>query len=268
MPVDLTLPAAAILGRDLLVPLGGISAILAMLGMILVLPIMIGQRREIARLTGWMDREPAAGTTEFQAVSSEATMPRGFPSAGVPGHSSAAERVTSDRPALERIGTSEQRAIALEQAPWWRRVVERGPRHPLVISLLAILLAVGVFLAVGHFLRAGEEGGKGAPVDPASVTVVVLNASTSSGLAGSVSDDLAASSFDVAGTSVADDDAKASIVMYADGGDARRKAKAVARKLGISDVEPFDKEALAAANGADVVVFAADDLAKSSGGGG
>jgi LytR cell envelope-related transcriptional attenuator len=267
MPVDLTLPAAAVIGRDLLVPLGGIAAILAMLGMILVLPILVGQRREIARLTGWMDREPDAGTTEFQAIGTEATIARGIGPSGPPGYSSAAERVTTDRPALERIGTSEQRAIALEQAPWWRRVIERGPRHPLVISLLAIAMAVGVFIAVGHFLRAGEEGGRGAPIDPASVTVVVLNASTSSGLAGSVSDDLTAATFDVASTSVASDDAKESIVMYADT-DSRRKARAVARELGISEVKPFDKEALAAANGADVVVFAADDLAKSSGGGG
>lgn len=265
MPVDLTLPFAAVIGRDLLVPLGGAAAILAMLGMLLVLPIIVGQRREIARLTDWMEREPDAGTTEFQAISPAATMPRGFP--GGPARSSAADRVTGDRPALERIGTSEQRAIALEQAPWWRRVVERGPRHPLVISLLAILVAVGIFFAVGHFLRAGEEGGKGAPVDPASVSVVVLNASTSSGLAGTISDDLTAASFDVTSTSVADDDAKESVVMYADRG-SRRKAKSVARKLGVSRIEPFDKEALAAANGADVVVFAADDLAKPAGGGG
>jgi len=266
MPPDLILPVAAVLGRDLLVPLGGAAAILAMAGMVLVLPILIGQRREIARLTDWMEHEPDAGTTEFQAIAIEATMPRGLPG-GVPARSSAAERVTGDRPALERIGTSEQRAIAYRQAPWWRRVIERGPRHPLVISLLAILLAAGIFFAVGHFLRAGEEGGKGSPVDPASVSVVVLNASTSSGLAGTVSDDLTAASFDVTSTSVASDDTKESVVMYGDGA-SRREARAVARKLGISRIEPFDKEALAAANGADVVVFAAEDLAKTAGGGG
>ena len=257
MPLDLTL-TAALVGRDLLVPLGGIAAILAMVGMILLVPIFVTQRREIGRLTGWMDAEPDAGTTEFQAIQLEATMPRGF--------SPAADRVTSDRPALERVGTTEQHAIALANAPWWRRVLERGPRHPLVISLIAILLGVAVFFAAAHFLRAGDEGGKGAPVDPASVSVVVLNASSSSGLAGDVSDDLSTARFDVANTSVAEQGTNESLVMYADGADARRKAKAVAKELGIKTVKPFDQEALAEANGADVVVFAGNDLDKSSGG--
>ena len=258
MPVDLTLPAAAIIGDDLLVPLGGVAAILALLGMFLLVPIFVTQRREIARLTDWMDREPDAGTTEFQAIPVEATMPRGF--------SPAADRVTSDRPALARVGTTEQHAIALANAPWWKRVLERGPRHPLVISLIAIGLGVAVFFAVGHFLRAGEEGGKGAPVDPTTVSVVVLNASASSGLAGDVSDELTTGRFEVANTSVAEDGTDKSLVAYSDEAESRRKARAVAKALGIKTVKPFDKEALAEANGADVVVFAGDDLVKPSGG--
>ena len=253
---DLTLPIAALVGKGLLIPLGGIAALFAMLGMILLIPIFVTQRREISRLVGWMDREPDAGTRSFQAIPAPgATIPR-F------GRSPAADRVTSERPALERVGTSEQQAIALEQAPWWRRVVERGPRHPLVISLAAILFAVAVFFAAAHFLRAGDEGGKGSPVDPASVSVVILNASSSSGLAGTLSNDLTAADFDVANTSVAQDGIKESLVMYSDTADGRREARAVAKALGISTVKPFDKEAEAEANGADVVVFAGDDLAK------
>ena len=141
-------------------------------------------------------------------------------------------------------------------------MVERGPRHPLVISLAAILFAVAVFFAAAHFLRAGDEGGKGSPVDPASVSVVILNASSSSGLAGTLSNDLTAADFDVANTSVAQDGIKESLVMYSDTADGRREARAVAKALGISTVKPFDKEAEAEANGADVVVFAGDDLAK------
>lgn len=253
---ELTLPFAALVGKDLLIPLGGIAAIFAMLGMLLLLPLFVNQRREISRLVGWMDREPDAGTRSFQAI------PPPGAAAGRFGRSSAADRVTSDRPALERVGTAEQQAIALERAPWWRRVVERGPRHPLVISLAAILLAVAIFFAAAHFLRAGDEGGKGSPVDPATVSVVILNASSSSGLAGSLSDDLTTADFDVANTSVAEDGTKQSLVMYSDGAEGRRKARAVAKELGIKTVKPFDKEAEAGANGADVVVFAGDDLAK------
>lgn len=260
---ELTLPLAALVGKGLLIPLGGIAALFAMLGMLLVLPIAISQRREIGRLVDWMDREPDAGTREFRAISAAAAT-SGPTFTG--GRSVAADRVTSERPALARVGTAEQQAIELEKAPWWRRVIIRGPRHPLVISLAAIVFAVVVFFAAAHFLRAGEEGGKGAPVDPATVSVVVLNASTSSGLAGDLSDELAAGEFDVANTSVAESGTDKSVVMYSDAPDARRQARSVAKALGVSKIEPFTKEAEAEANDANVVVFAGDDLAKAPGG--
>jgi hypothetical protein len=260
MLADLTPPLAGLVGNSLLVPLGGIAALFAMLGMLLVLPILISQRREIRRLVGWMNQEPDAGTEEFRAIAPTAA--GAFPA----GRSSAANRVTSERPALARVGTTEQQALALERAPWWRRVIVRGPRHPLVISLAAIVFFVLVFIAAAHFLRAGEEGGKGAPVDPANVTVVVLNASTSSGLAGDLADQLTSGRFDVTNTSVAEAGTDRSIVMYTDTADGRRRARAVAKALGVSKVKPFDKEAEAEANGADVVVFAGDDLAKAAGG--
>ncbi len=260
----LTIPAAAdsVLGRDLLEPLGGISALLAMVGMIILLPLFISQRREIGRLVEWMNRDPEAGTREFTAIAATGPVP-GMARRG--GHSPAAERVTSERPALERVGTSEQQALALERAPLWRRVIVRGPRHPLVIALVAIAVAAGIFFAFANFLRPGEEGGKGAPIDPSTVSVVVLNASTSSGLAGDLSDQLTRGTFDVAGTSVAADGTEKSVVKYATPAN-RREAKAVAKALGISIVEPFDAEAEAAANDADVVVIAGDDIAKASGG--
>jgi hypothetical protein len=265
MLAELTLPLAGLVGNSLLVPLGGIAALFAMLGMLLLVPIFASQRREIRRLTGWMNQEPDAGTKEFRAITPAAGATA--PGAAIPaGRSSAADRVTSERPALARVGTTEQQALALERAPWWRRVIIRGPRHPLVISLAAVVFAVLVFVAAAHFLRAGEEGGKGAPVDPANVSVVVLNASSSSGLAGDLSDQLTAARFEVTNTSVAEARTDRSIVMYTDTADGRRRARAVAKALGVSKVKPFDKEAEAEANGADVVVFAGDDLAKAPGG--
>jgi len=244
MHLALTVAAAdSLLGKSLLVPLGGIAALLAALGMALLVPILLNQRREIARLTGWMDREPDAGTREFRAITPPAR-----------GTSAAAERVTSDRPALERIGTAEHRAI---------EAIERGPRHPLVISLIALLVAVAIVIAVGLFLRAGDgDGGKG--IDPSTVSVVVLNASTSSGLAGQVADQLGNRDFDVIGTSVANGGSGRSIVRYADG--QKRQAELVAKVVGIDTVKPFDKEAEAAADEAEVVAFVGDDVARADGG--
>jgi hypothetical protein len=262
MLADLTIPLAAesLVGKDLLEPFGGLAALLALVGMLFLLPLFISQRREIGRLVEWMNRDPEAGTREFTAIAAAGPVPG---MARPAGYSPAAERVTSERPALERVGTSEQQA--LEQAPRWRRMIVRGPRHPLVIALVAVALAAGIFFAVAHFLRADDEGGRGAPVDASTVSVVVLNASTSSGLAGDLSDQLTAGAFDVAGTSVANDGTDKSVVKYASPAN-RREAKAVAKALGIPIIEPFDAEAEAAANGADVVVVAGDDVAKASGG--
>ncbi|MCB0876127.1 MAG: LytR C-terminal domain-containing protein [Solirubrobacterales bacterium] len=256
MDAALTITAAteSLLGKGLLVPLGGIAAILAMLGMLLLLPIFLNQRREIARLTGWMDREPDAGTQEFRAIPA---------SVAYTGSSAAADRVTSERPALARIGTAEQRAIELQRAPWWRRVIERGPRHPLVISIVAILLAAGIFYGVAHFLRA-ESNDAPDRLDPSTVSVVVLNASSSAGLAGEVSDRLSNRDFDVIGTSVANGGSGKSIVRYSPGAD--REAKLVAKVLGIDSIKPFDNEAKAAANNrAEVVAFVGDDVAGAGG---
>jgi hypothetical protein len=243
MQAALTVTAAteSLLGKGLLVPLGGAAALLAMIGMTLLVPIFLNQRREITRLTEWMDREPDAGTTEFRAI----------PPPGR-GTSPAADRVTSERPALERVGTAEQRAI---------EVIERGPRHPLLIAIVAVVVGAGIFFAVAHFLRAGDGGGDGNRIDPSTVSVVVLNASTSSGHAGQVADDLGSRDFDVIGTSVANGGSGKSIVRYADG--QQRQAKLVARSLGIETVKPFDKEAEAAADEAEVVAFVGDDVARA-----
>jgi len=250
-----TAATESLLGRDLLVPLGGIAGLLALAGMALLLPILLSQRREIGRLTDWMSREPDAGTREFRALAAP----------GAYTGSSAADRVTSERPALARIGTAEQRAIEYRRAPWWRRVIERGPRHPLVISIAAILVAGAVFYGVARFLRA--ESGETPPgrIDPGSVSVIVLNASSSAGLAGEVADQLGNRDFDVIGTSVANGASNKSVVRYATG--AEREAKLVARVLGIKSIKPFDSEATAAANNqADVVAFVGDAVARSQDG--
>jgi hypothetical protein len=256
MHAVLTVTAAteSLLGKGLLVPLGGIAAILAMLGMLLLLPIFLNQRQEISRLTDWMNREPDAGTREFRAISAPGTWTG----------SAAADRVTSERPALERIGTAEQRAIELQRLPWWRRVIERGPRHPLVISIFVIVIAGAIFYAAAHFLRAGSNDNAPDRIDPGTVSVVVLNASSSSGLAGDVSDQLSNRDFDVIGTSVANGGSGKSIVRYAKGSD--REAKLVAKVLGIKSIKPFDNEAEAAAdNQAEVVAFVGDDVVVDAG---
>lgn len=253
------LPLAApesLIGEQLFVPLGGGAAILALLGMLMLLPLLITQRREIDRLREWHDREPEAGDQGPRPAQTTAYRSTG--------PMTAAERVTSERPALARIGTAERAAIELEQAPFWRRVIIRGPRHPLVLSLGALILAATAIIVVGLVLRAEPENGGGVGIDPAEVDVVILNASSMPGLAGAVGDRVERDEFNVTGTTVAQDSSRGSVVQYADG--AKPEARAVARSLGITIGGPFDPYAEAKAAGADVVVIAGDDLAKARNG--
>lgn len=253
MPALPLAAAESLLGQGLLVPLGGAAAILAMIGMLMLLPLLISQRREIGRLIDWYEREPQAG--EIGAPEPPPTLVRR------PGPMTAAERVTSERPALARIGTSERAAIELDRASLWRRIVIRGPRHPLVISLIALIVAVAVIVTAGLLLRAhSESSSRGAGLDSSTVSVVVLNGSSSPGLAGTIADGIGKDGFNVTATSVAQKPVKSSVVEYAKG--AKAEARAVARSLGITVGGKFDTYAESKAEGAHVVVIAGDDLAK------
>lgn len=248
------------IGSDLLAPLGGAAAILALLGMALILPLFVSQRREISRLRAWHERDPEAGDSGEPEPATA-----GFAALRGTGPMTPAERVTSERPALERIGTSERAALELEAAPFWKRVIIRGPRHPLVISVLALVVAAGIFSGAVLLIRAGDEGTPAVRgIDKASFQVVVLNASPFPGLAGNVADDLEAAKFVIGGSTSAPDSAGSSTVRYADG--FAKEARAVARRLnGIPDVEPFNSQAEAAAEGAAIVVVVAEDLADNGG---
>ena len=256
------LPVAApesLVGEDLLVPLGGGAAILALLGMIVLLPIFISQRREIGRLIDWYEREPEAGDQGPQPALPQTASFRST------GPMTAAERVTSERPALARVGTAEHAAIELEQAGLWRRVAIRGPRHPLVLSIIALVLAAAVIITVGLLLRADSNEGRGGSLDRPAIEVVVLNASSSSGLAASVGDQIAADDFSVTDTTVAQDNVAKSEVQYAANVKrAKQMARAVARSLGITVGGPFDTYSKAKAAGADVVVIAGEDLVEKA----
>jgi len=234
--------------------LGGAAAALALLGLLLLLPLYISHRREVVRLRAWMDHEPEAGTTEFRAVPA----PGATAATGPAGRMTPAERVTSERPALARITTAEHAALQRQQTPFLRRALERGPRHPLVLTILALLVAAGVFVAAAQLIRSSsDESGGGGMLDRASVQVVVVNAAASSGVGGDVGENLAADGFDVTGFTAASDSAKRSAVMYAEG--ARPSGNAVARSLGLPPAVPFDAAAEAAAAGADVIVIAGKD---------
>lgn len=240
------------LDAELIEVLGAVAAALATLGLLLVLPIYLNHRREVERLLEWKERDPDAGTTEFRAIPAPETARAG-------GKLSPAERVTSERPALSRISTGEYAAFEPEPEPvgFWRRVVERGPRHPLVLTIAAILVGVAAFVIASQLIRSDDETKGPGAVDPATVEVAVVNATSEPGVGSAVSRRLEAKGFVVASNTAAPSPAKQSGTFFGQG--QRREGRAVARALGLGAPEPFAAEQEAAADGADVVVVAGED---------
>lgn len=249
------LAASESINTELIEILGAGAAVLATIGLLLVLPIFLDHRREIGRLLEWKERDPDAGTTEFRAIA---------PPAAPTGKMTPAERVTSERPALSRIATGEYALIEPEPPGFWQRVIERGPRHPLVLTILAVLVGVAAVVIAAQVIRSDDETKGGGGVDPASVQVAVVNATAEPGVGNDVADRLEAKGFRIASNSVASNSEKESAVFYGKG--ERNAGKAVARVLKLPRPTPFGPEQEAAADGADVVVVAGEDGAATGGG--
>jgi hypothetical protein len=112
--------------------------------------------------------------------------------------------------------------------------------------------------------QGGNDGGDGArkqpAVNPASVTVAVLNGTTVPGLARQVSDDVQQRGFRVGNVDNSPDSSQQraeSVVQFARGH--RREAVALARRLKIGQREPIDPSVQQLAGDATVVVIAGQD---------
>ncbi len=232
---------------------GAFAAVAASLGLLLVLPLYLTQRREVRRLLEWREHEPERGEGDALAPTL-APAPR---SAEI-GPLSPAERVTADRPALERI-TAERAAIT--SPSFWRRTIARGPRHPLILSAAALLVAIAVVAVVALAgPGGGEESGGQGKLDRGAVNVIVLNGSSKSGFAGKVADSLAADGFTEVRTGTTGT-SRQTVVLF--DRQRRREAKVIARQLGVEVVQPLDRASRAVAPDAAVVVVAGEDRARS-----
>jgi LytR cell envelope-related transcriptional attenuator len=248
----------------------GFIALGALLGMLLLLPLYLSQRRDVKRLRSLIANEPDyasedlakserrldAAETELEEITgATAIAPPPAEGAGIP----AATRVTHDRPALERI-TMER--AALEPHPRWRRFVSRvtQPRALVAIGLVALLLGAGAIFVTQSLLSDDDapqqQQGPGRVV-PADVDVAVFNGTSINGLAGKVADDVEAAGYNVVViTNTAPGFAKTE-VLYADG--QKPAAQKVGVDLGVKKVNPLDRELREQSEGADVVVIAGED---------
>jgi hypothetical protein len=104
----------------------------------------------------------------------------------------------------------------------------------------------------------GGQGGGG--VNPANVVVAVLNGTTVPGLAATLSDEVVAAGFrDGTITNFSDQQLAESVVQYVPGHEP--EARAVGRRLGISQREPVTPSSRALAGDATVIVIAGADKA-------
>jgi LytR cell envelope-related transcriptional attenuator len=274
-------------GSDLL-PFSEVTSVIAavsVIGIFLLLPLYLSQRRDVHRLREWMqanpghpaedlavserildvaerdlarayaDRgEPVPGTMEFEAVRAATAVkePTKGDTAALPLEESL---LTSERPALAQV-TMER--SALEPHPKWKRFAGRAtqPRWLAIIALVALGLGVGGIIIVDRVLRDDGDGG-GVVVEPGGIEVAVLNTTTASGIAGRVAGDIEDSGFIRGQVGNIERDTDQTIVMYAP--DQKRAAKRVARTLDDVAVQQMDREVQTAAGGADVVVILGQD---------
>jgi hypothetical protein len=171
--------------------------------------------------------------------------------------------------------------------PWYRRMF-RNPRY--VVLLIAGILIVGGAAAFGVTqLSSDDTGGTPAPsngsssgggdqsadggqqqkkkqapaVKPADVTVAVLNGTTVPGLAKQVGDQVAAKGFQlgtVANTADQEQQRAESVVLFASGH--KNEARAVGKRLGITQYQEIDSASQQLAGDATVVVIAGADLSQ------
>jgi hypothetical protein len=158
--------------------------------------------------------------------------------------------------------------------PWYRRLLAE-PRY--LLLMLGGILIVGGGAAFGLSELAKEEAPppreervadagdeerseskRRPPVNPASVTVSVLNGTTVPGLAAQIGDRVESQGFQLGNVTNNPDQQRAeSVVLFAPNHE--REAAAVGRRLGIGQREPVDPGSQALGGDATVIVIAGAD---------
>jgi LytR cell envelope-related transcriptional attenuator len=262
-----------------LLPFDEVAALVAtasILGVILLAPLYLSQRRDIRRLREWMLRNPEHASadlalSESRLDNTEVELERIYAERGEPVPATdehpatevhpaltpAAARVTSERPALERI-TMER--AALEPHQQLRRFGSWAtqPRWLAALAVGAFVIAAGAIIAVQQGLLEDEPNGAAA-VDRSGIEVAVLNTTSAGGLGGQTSRRIQDAGYLPGEVETFVREADQTVVMYQRGEE--RAAKRVARDLGEPRpaVQKIDREVQGTVPTADVVVILGQD---------
>jgi hypothetical protein len=250
--------------------IGAVIAAIGLAGILLLIPLYVSQRRDIKRLRAWMERDPEHPQRDFAASEArldraERELERLYAERGEPIEETAVypgprADATAERPALQRFTVEME---ALEPHPRFRRFARRlgQPRWLVAIALVALAAAVAAIpLSRLALSPGGGEGSAGvAALDPATISVSVLNATTSAGLAGQTAAEVEEAGFTLAETAAIGDQRSRSVVMFMPG--RRPLARKVGAEIGIRRVERIEPAVRRAAGDADVVVVVGEDRA-------
>ena len=164
----------------------------------------------------------------------------------------------------------------------WRVRPWTAPRYLALIVAGVIVLGLGGTVGVLALTGGGKKSSKGLqgapvdlpsaqqkpsskshhaagpPIDPSTVTVSVLNATQVTGLASHFGQKVSTAGFRLGNVATASQQQRAeSVVLYRPGNS--RQARAVARRLGISQIEPADAQSATLAGAATVIVVVGAD---------
>src|SRR5215211_3891426 len=238
---------------DLVVDLPAYVSLAAILAFILLFSLYASQRRDLQRLSAWMERDPGHPSADVAASETlldraEAELEELFSAdeaesgpaleheeaaagAEAPAPARAAKPATSERIAMERE--------ALKPHPRWRRLIRQAsqPRVLGIIGIVAVVLGLAAIFGSERLLS-GPESGRGpktGAVEPQDVTVAVLNGTSVPGLAAKVGDDVTVNGFTLGAVTNSRDQYDQTVVMYRPG--QRRVARKVAHDLGVQPVQ-------------------------------
>jgi hypothetical protein len=265
--------------------LGAVAGLAAVVGLVVLSALYVSHAREVKRLRAWAGGAPE-GVGPDIAVPGRTGGVRPATQRPVPGRAGGVRPATQRlvpgraggvRPATQRptvAGAPGTRASRRATAP--RRGRIGGRLAPALVGLLAVggVATYGVSRLVGgdgpdrpgkteatnNNASAPKPRRRRVAVQPATVTVAVLNATTVYGLAAGLSEQIVAAGFRKGTIDVFSDQQLAqSVVEYAPGRLAA--AKAVGRIVGIRRWQPVTPTGRALAGDATVIVIAGADKA-------
>jgi LytR cell envelope-related transcriptional attenuator len=252
---------------DLIERIGSYVGLASFLGLAILALLYFSQARDVRRLREWAGRAPERAVeleqtaAQTQPETPATHVPPALPAAqhSLPGTAFSETAVRRRKPLRERV-----RNVHIPQARY------------LALTVAGVLVLGGAAYGAVELIGGGEDGTTGASnatshrkqptdgaqrqvnVDPAQVTVAVLNGTTVQGLATKISEEARAAGFNIGtvGNAARIDQTKSTVLYRKGQGSA---ARAVANRLGIQATGPVDSVNGEIAGSFDAVVVVGSD---------